>query len=125
MQTRAPMPLSICRMAYELIHRLNVPRVGAGPSGLGSVSSIGASRAYIDEVNQALAKLKMRAASFYAQPLAEGIFLLPKPVRSAIAVLLDVGYYNIGILYLSAMRWSIVRPCMWAGITLPTTWRRY
>ena len=35
--------------AYELIHRLNVPRVGAGPSGLGSVSSIGASRAYIDE----------------------------------------------------------------------------
>lgn len=83
--------------AYELIHRLNVPRVGAGPSGLGSVSSIGASRAYTDEVNQALAKLKMRAASFYAQPLAEGIFLLPKPVRSAIAVLLDVGYYNIGI----------------------------
>lgn len=81
----------------ELIHRIEVPHSGAAQAGRAGVSSIAASREYIDEINAALAKLKMRAASFYAQPLAEGLFLIPKPQRSAIAVLLDVGYYNIGI----------------------------
>lgn len=80
---------------YEMIHRFSVPAMGASP--IGQSGSIGAGREFIAEVNAALDDLKMRASSFYAQPLAEGLFLIPKPARSAIAVLLDVGYYNIGI----------------------------
>ncbi len=82
---------------HELIHRIQVPNIGAAHYGRGQIASISADRTYISEVNNALDRLKMRAVSFHSQPLAEGLFVLPKPQRSAIAVLLDVGYYNIGI----------------------------
>lgn len=82
----------------ELIHRIQMPRrQGGAQRGPESVISILANREYIKEMNGALAAKHIRPASFISQNFAEGLFIIPQIARDHVAIMLNVGYYNIDV----------------------------
>ena len=82
----------------ELIHRIQMPRrPGGAQRGPDTVISILANRDYIKEMNAALAAKNARPASFISQNFAEGLFIIPQIARDNVAIMLNVGYYNIDV----------------------------